>query len=190
MDMYDPTLDYEGTNEFILTVTAEDDNSSRTAETNVVISLENLNEMPYFDKATREAVSGTIEYGEQRTNAVIQLAGVEPDGHALKWEVTGADAPDFMIMDADDINDGKDRVHLMFKSQPNFEKGKGSGSSGVATGTASDLYTVMVRATEMTAVGDGPKLASLSGWLPSGSPTPRKAEWWTSHCSSPRLGLR
>lgn len=159
--MVDPTLDYEGTNSFSLIVTAKDDNNpSRTAVATVNVSLMDLNELPYFDKATRDMVASTVLYGEQRTNPVVQLAGVEPDGHSLKWEVTGADAPDFMIVDADDINDGKDRVHLVFKSQPDFEKGKGSGSSGVATGTASDLYTVMVRATEMTAVGDGPKMAA------------------------------
>lgn len=160
-DMVDPTLDYEGTNTFALIVTAKDDNSpSRTTVTTVNIGLENLNEVPYFDKATREAVESNIEYGEQRTNAVVQLSGVEPDGHGLKWEVTGADASDFMIVDADDLDDGKDRVHLMFKNQPDFENGKGSSDSGVAAGTASDLYTVMVRATEMTAVGDGPKMAA------------------------------
>ena len=34
----------------------------------------------------------------------------QPDENTLNWEVTGPDADDlFMIMDADDINDGKDR---------------------------------------------------------------------------------
>ncbi len=160
-DMVDPTLDYEGTNTFSLIVTAEDENnSSRTAVATVNVSLENLNEEPYFDRATREAVETTIEYGEQRTNAIVQLSAVEPDGHSLKWEVTGDDAPDFMIVDADDLSDGKDRVHLMFAIDPDFENGKGSDSSGVETGTDNDLYTVMVRATEITAVGDGPKMAA------------------------------
>ena len=161
--MVDPALDYEGTNTFSLIVTARQDGKpSRTAVATVNISLMNLNETPYFDKATREAVTGDnspIEYGEQRTNAVVRLAAVEPDGHSLKWEVTGADASGFMIMDADDLDDGKDRVQLMFKSQPDFENGKGSMSSAETDGAANDTYTVMVRATEMTAVGDGPKTA-------------------------------
>ena len=171
-DMDDPTLDYEGTNTFSLIVTAEDVNdSTRKVITTVNVSLENLNEMLYFDRASREAVMGAnspIMYGEQRTNAVVQLAGVEPDGHALHWEVTGPDASDFMIMDADDINDGKDRVQLMFKSQPDFENPKGSATTttdadgntiGVDDLVVGDTYVVMVRATEMTAVGDGPKMA-------------------------------
>ena len=159
-DMVDPTLDYEGANTFSLIVTAKDDNNpSRTTVTTVNVSLMNLNEIPYFDKATREAVTGEnspIMYGEQRTNAVVQLSGVEPDGHTLKWEVIGADASAFMIMDADDLDDGKDRVHLMFDIDPDYENGKGSVEGTVA----GDTYTVMVRATEMMAVGDGPKMAA------------------------------
>ena len=166
--MVDPTLDYEGTNTFSLIVTATDDNNpSRTAVASVEISLDNLNEEPYFDKATREAVTGEnspIMYGEQRTNAVVQLSAVEPDGHSLKWEVTGDDASDFTIVDADDLDDGKDRVHLMFTIDPDYENGKGSATSEGGTGAAlpspGDTYVVMVRATEMTAVGDGPKLAT------------------------------
>ena len=144
-DMDDPTLDYEGVNTFTLVVTATDANdSSRKAMTTVTVGLDNLNESPYFDKESRDRVATAIQYGEQRTTAVVQLAGVEPDGHDLNWVVTGVDASDFMIDDADDINDGKDRVQLMFKSQPDFENG-------------SNTYNVTVRATEMTAVGDGPK---------------------------------
>ena len=166
--MVDPALDYEGTNTFSLIVTAKDDNnSSRTAVASVEISLDNLNEEPYFDKATREAVTGEnspIMYGEQRTNAVVQLSAVEPDGHSLKWEVTGDDASDFMIVDADDLDDGKDRRHLMFAIDPDYENGKGSATSTGGTGAAApapgDTYRVMVRATEMTAVGDGPKMAA------------------------------
>ena len=162
----DPILDYEGANTFTLVVTAKDGNdSSRTAMTTVTVSLENLNESPYFDRETRDRVDEAIEYGEQRTNAIVQLAGVEPDGHDLKWEVTGADASDFMIMDADDINDGKDRVRLMFKSQPDFESPKDAAGDTNGDGTISgndeeardNFYHVTVRATEMTAVGGGPK---------------------------------
>lgn len=156
-EMVDPMLDFEGANTFSLIVTATDDNNpSRTAVASVDVSLTNLNEVPYFDKSTREAVASAIEYGEQRTNAIVQLSGVEPDGHSLKWEVTGDDASDFMIVDADDINDGKDRVHLMFAIDPDYENGKGSATTTVA----GDTYEVMVRATEMTAVGGGPKMAA------------------------------
>ena len=156
-DMDDPVLDYEGANTFTLIVTAEDaSDSSRRVMTTVTVSLENLNERPYFDRASRDAVASPRMYGEQRTNAVVQLAAVEPDGHDLRWEVTGADASDFMIVDAEDFNDGRDRVQLMFKSQPDYENGRGSATTTVA----GDTYSVTVRATEMTAVGGGPAKAA------------------------------
>ena len=128
--MVDPTLDYEDedNNSFTLTITATDDgNPARTVTAEINVTLDNLNERPYFDKASREAVTSAIEYSEHRTNLVVQLAGVEPDGDALNWEVTGPDADDFEITDAADINDGKDRVQLVFKSQPNFESPTGQG---------------------------------------------------------------
>ena len=151
--MDDPVLDYEGDNSFTLIVTAEDAiDSSRKAMATVTVSLEDLNERPYFDRASREAVASPRMYGEQRTNSIVQLAGVEPDGHDLRWEVTGADAPAFMIDDDENINDGKDRVRLKFRSQPDYENGEGSATTTVA----GDTYSVTVRATEVGAVGGGP----------------------------------
>ena len=165
----DPTLDYESGDTFTLIVTATDnENPSRKAITTVNISLTDLNERPYFDKVSR-ATTVPVVYSEHRTNAVAQLAGVEPDGDDLRWEVTGPDASDFMIIDADDINDGKDRVQLVFKSQPDFERPKDAAGdtdrNGEITGTneaANDnYYHVTVRATEMSvAVGSGPALAA------------------------------
>ena len=97
----------------------------------VNISIADLNERPYFDKDSRdraeaENTGNEIRYAEMRTNTIVPLAAVEPDGDALRWELEGADAPDFEIVDADDIDDGKDRVELRFKSQPDFEDLKGS----------------------------------------------------------------
>ena len=156
-DMDDPILDYENVNTFTLIVTAEDaSDSSRKAMATVTVSLVNLNERPYFDRVSREAAAEPRMYGEQRTNAVVSLAVVEPDGHELRWELTGPDASDFMIADAEDIDDGRDRVQLMFKSQPDYEKGEGSATTTVA----GDTYMVTVRATEMTAVGGGPAMAA------------------------------
>ena len=157
-DKDDPTLNFEGTNTFVLVVTATDSSDdTRDAKARVTVRLRDLNESPYFDKTSREAVTGTnstIMYAEARTNAVIQLAATEPDGDDLRWEVTGADGSDFEIRDAQDIaGDGKDRVELHFKNQPNFESPKGSD-----TGNA-NIYRLIVRATETTAVGDGPNMA-------------------------------
>ena len=129
----DPTLDYESGDTFTLIVTATDEaDGSRKAIATVNISLMNLNERPYFDKASRDAVTDeegateAILYSEHRTNAVIaQLVGVKPDGEELRWELTGADAGAFEIADADDIDADKDRVQIVFKNQPNFESPDG-----------------------------------------------------------------
>ncbi len=148
--MDDPTLDYEGKNTYELIVTAEDsDDDTRKVSATVSISLVDLNERPYFDKASRDT-SMPVMYSEHRTNAVIpQLAAIDPDGQPLRWELTGTDARHFEIVDAQDIDDGKDRVQLMFKNQPDFE----------TKGGADDLYSLVVRATEMSPDGAGPAVA-------------------------------
>ncbi len=164
--MDDPTLDYEGTsNTFSLIVTATDaSDSSRTATAGVTVTLDDLNERPYFDMVSR-AAGGTatdpLTYIETRTNAVVELEAVEPDGDTLRWETAGADGPDFEVRQLSDIpGSGKDRVALYFKSQPDFENGKGSGDFD-DDGTSSPIeYEVTVRAIETTAVGGGPNLAA------------------------------
>ena len=74
-----------------------------------------------------------------------------------------------MIEDIVDGSVNRDRVELVFKSQPNFEDLKGSSTTtrdmtGVAIQVGDqvvkDAYHVTVRATEMTAVGGGPARAA------------------------------
>ena len=124
--MDDPELDFEGTNAFVLIVTATDtSDDTRKATARVTVRLNDLNERPYFDQESREAVMGDnspIMYAESRSNRVVPLAATEPDGDSLRWEVTGADASAFEIRDVQDIaSDGKDRRELHFKEQPDFE---------------------------------------------------------------------
>ena len=65
--MDDPMLDYEGNNTFSLIVTATDnENGSRKATAQVDITLQNLNESPYFDKESRDRVAATTTYAEMR----------------------------------------------------------------------------------------------------------------------------
>ena len=173
--MEDPVLDFEGANVFRLKVTATDANDpKRKATTDVIIRLTNLNEKPYFDKASRDNVAKAINYAESRVNRVVPLAATEPDGGDLRWEVEGTDAADFEIMDAEDIaGDGKDRVELHFKSQPNYEKPtdrlyakdmNGDGDTEdvgeIIDAAGNNMYKIIVRAVEMTAVGGGPNLAA------------------------------
>ena len=175
-DMEDPVLDFEGTNTFVVIVTATDmDDDNRTATARVTVRLNDLNERPYFDKESRDAVETPKTYAETRTNMIVPLAATEPDGDSLRWEVTGFDAADFEIRDAQDIaGDGKDRVELHFKSQPNYEKptdrardaidlnndGDTSDDGEAAIVGGDRIYQVTVRATETTAVGGGPNMAT------------------------------
>ena len=166
--MEDPVLDFEGTNVFRLVVTATDSNDTkRKARTNVTIRLTDLNERPYFDKASRDNMAEPINYAESRVNRVVPLAATEPDGGDLRWEVEGTDAAYFETRDAEDIpGDGKDRRELHFKSQPNYEKptDRGYATGGNIIDAAGDnMYKITVRAVEMTAVGGGPNLARGMG---------------------------
>ncbi len=162
--MEDPVLDFEGSNNvFRLVVTATDSaDTKRKAKANVTIELTNLNEEPYFDKASRDGVDSTINYAESRVNRVVPLAVTEPDGDSrgLRWEVAGTDAPDFEIMDVADIGDGKDRRELHFKSQPNYENPTARGKTANADRAVRNQYSVIVRAIEATAVGGGPNQAA------------------------------
>ena len=175
--MEDPELDFEGTNTFVLVVRATDmEDAERTpAQARVTVRLKDLNERPYFDKESRLVVEATKTYAETRTNMIVPLAAMEPDGDSLRWEVTGVDAADFEIRDAQDIaGDGKDRVELYFKSQPNYEKptdrariavdlnkdGDTTDDGEAATTDGDWIYEVTVRATETSAVGGGPNMAA------------------------------
>ena len=51
-DMEDPVLDYETRSTYRLVVSAENEGGRSTA--NVVLSLMDRNEHPYFDKASRD----------------------------------------------------------------------------------------------------------------------------------------
>ena len=161
----DPALNYESKNTYNLIVTATDSsNDSRQAAVGVTVSLANINEAPYFDKASRDVADETVMYSEVRTNTVVPLLAVaEPDGSELDWVLIGDDAEDFEIEDLEDLDDGKDRIALRFKVQPNFESGKGSATSTDGTRTAAeragDLYSVTVRATEMMPIGAGPAVS-------------------------------
>ena len=162
-DMEDPVLDFEGTKVFRLMVTGTDSaNAKRKATTDVTIRLTDLNERPYFDKASRDEVAGTVNYAESRVNRVVPLAATEPDGGSLRWEVEGTDAADFEIRPAEDIpGDGKDRRELHFKSQPDYENPTDRlyAKEGNVDAGGNNMYKITVRAVEMTAVGGGPNLA-------------------------------
>ena len=167
----DPSLNYEAAkNTYTLQVTATDpDIPDRVATTRVRVTLKDLNESPWFDKASRDAVATTKMYAENVGTEVYTLAARDPDGEPLRWEVTGTDAADFKIDDsATDAAGGWDRVYLQFDGQPNFEKPSDREHAldlnddgdtldmGEMDLSGNNIYNVTVRATEMTdAVGGG-----------------------------------
>ena len=159
----DATLDFESKSTYNLIVTATDtSNDSRQATVGVTVTLANINEAPYFDKASRDVAGEIVMYSEVRTNAVVPLlAATEPDGSELDWVLIGADAEDFEIEDLEDLDDGKDRIALRFKSKPNYEALKGSATSETTDPApkAGDTYHVTVRATEVDPIGMGPPVS-------------------------------
>ena len=158
-DITDPVLDHEDEDTFTLVVTAVDTGDrSRSAVATVTVSLDDLNERPYFDRGSRSAVAEPVMYGERRVNEIIQLAAVEPDDDDLGWELTGPDAADLMVVDIEDFDGGWDRVGLAFRARPDYENGSGSATS--TGGRPGDTYLVTVRATETRSVGGGPLMAA------------------------------
>ena len=170
----DPTLNYEGDNEFVVIVTATDKaSSSRTVVATVTINLRDLNEKPYFDQVSRAKAAaltadpvGVITHSESQTNRVAAFAATEPDGDGLRWEVTGPDAADFEIIDTPDRG-GNDRVELDFKNQPDFENPtdrvndeNDDDTLAEDEGKGNNIYRVTLRATETEALGNGPRKAA------------------------------
>ena len=172
-DIDDPSLNYEGAkNSYTLVVTAKDpEKMERIATTRVRVALKDLNESPWFDKQSRDAVADVIQHAENVGTSVVTIGARDPDRARLRWEVVGTDAADFKIMDnPSDGTGGWDRVDLWFDGQPDFEdpsdrahaaldrNGDGdTDDTGEAQTTESDnTYQVTVRATEMSdAVGGG-----------------------------------
>ena len=170
-DMEDPVLDYETRSTYRLVVSAENDVGRSTA--NVVLSLIDRNEHPYFDKTSRDLSDNAIGHDENSPNRTVTgLAATEPDGDSLRWEVVGTDSADFEIVQAPDGDDGKDRVELRFKpgDPPDFERPMDrlldlnfddDGADGADEDPAGDnKYRITVRATEAATVGMVPPRAT------------------------------
>ena len=172
-DMEDPALDYEAAKStYGLKITATDpEKPDRVVTTRVRVALKNLNESPWFDKASRDDAAETKMYAENVGTPVYTLAARDPDGGALRWEVTGPDAADFRIMPNTADRGRFDTINLVFDSQPDFEDPSDRGlnlNPGDGTDQDNDfiddgeflpndsMYQVTVRATEMSdSVGGG-----------------------------------
>ena len=110
----DPRLDFESKREYSLVVTAYgehpvDQNEARaTATTNVVVSLVDLNEQPWFTATSRGP--DAVSFSENGTG-VIEHYEATDDDNTLRWDVKGPNAPLFTIADG----------RLQFVDPPDFE---------------------------------------------------------------------
>ena len=90
------------------------------------------------------AQEAAIDYAENGADPVATYTAVDPEGAAIRWSLSGADASLFSI----------ESGVLTFKKAPDFEDKKdliGTGT-GTPTATAADsIYEVMVEATDETA---------------------------------------
>ena len=162
--MEDPVLDYDGHPEgFVLDVTVKNGETT-IATARVFVRLTDVNEPPWFNKASRDKVlladvAVVIMHSETEpsTEAVVTLTAVDGDGADVRYDVWGTDAADFDISASGVVT---------FKDQPDFENptdrphdDNGDGDIAGDELAADGMYHITVRATEKTTVGDGPPLS-------------------------------
>ena len=152
--MLDPPLDYEakGGAPFIVTITAKNDDGEDTF--NVSITLEDLNESPWFNQASRDLAASPVMFTENSRDLVATFRATDPDKQSIVWEVTGVDADDFTILNG----------VLRFKEMPDYEAPTDrvhgaldrNGTEVAATTEPDRMYQITVRATESRAIDSGP----------------------------------
>ena len=118
-------LDFETRATYMVTITATD-SFSDSASIDVTITVTDADEAP---NVTGDA---TKEYAENGTDSVATYTAVDPEGAAIAWSLSGADAPLFSI----------EGGVLAFVNSPNFEDAKDVGEDSI--------YDVMVEATDGT----------------------------------------
>ena len=127
-------LDFETRTTYMVTLTAAD-SFSDSASIDVTIMVTDADEEP---DVTGDAEK---EYAENGTGSVAVYTADDPEGVAIKWSLSGADAADFTIAGG----------VLAFVKSPNFEKPTDRGVTGTSPSVAKDnIYDVMVEATDGT----------------------------------------
>ena len=99
------TLDYETTNSYTLTVTANDGNDGRDS-IDVTITVTDVNEPPEITGAS------TFNYPENGQDPVHTYSATDPEGDSITWSLSGVDWRDFLIGNAG---------VLTFRRSPDFE---------------------------------------------------------------------
>ena len=127
----DTKLDYESTKKtYTVRVTATDPSLASDTIT-VTIKVVDVDEMPVISKSGL-SISGdrSINYAEDRTDAVATYTAAGSDSDGATWRLEGADAGDFSISSGG---------VLTFRTRPDFESPADQGGD--------NDYNVMVKAT-------------------------------------------
>ena len=105
-------FDYETKDTYVVTLTATDD-YGETADLELTIKITDVNEAPEI-MAGGLAISGmaSVNYAEDRRDAVATYAVSGPDADMATWTLEGADAGDFRISTTG---------VLTFRTTPNYE---------------------------------------------------------------------
>ena len=161
-------LDHETKPTHMATVTATDP-GGLSASIDVTITVTDVNEAPEIMLGGL-GISGlsSIDYAEDRTDAVTTYAAVGPDADQATWTLEGDDAGDFMIGRTDGV--------LTFRSSPDYE----TKNTYMVTVKADDgenmamkEVTVTVTDVDDMVTGDDPLLAEYD---PDGDGTIEKAD--------------
>ena len=129
-------MDYETKTTYMVTIMAADSFSdSSSIMVTIMVTPD--------DEPPEVSGDGTTEYAENGTGPVETYNAVDPEGTAIEWDVSGADADLF----------GIEGGVLTFKESPNFEDEKDKAGTGTSTPDAAaldNIYEVMVEATDAT----------------------------------------
>ena len=119
---YESSQDSDGDNNYAVTVQAND--GTETVSLDVTVQVADVNE-PFTLTGASSA-----DYAEQGTGSVATYTGVDPEGAAITWSLSGVDGGHFSI----------DGGVLSFSSRPDYEEPSDSNSENV--------YAVTVEASD------------------------------------------
>ena len=138
-------LDLETTPNYTVTVTASDGSLSDTQEVTITVTGEN--ETPEVAGET------TVNYAENREDAVAEYTATDPEKATIQWSLTGDDAGDFSISGG----------ALTFNSPPDYEAPADADTNNVyrvtvtaSDGSLSDAVDVTITVTDVNEAPEFP----------------------------------
>ena len=138
-------LDLETTPNYTVTVTASDGSLSDTEEVTITVTGEN--EIPEVAGET------TVNYAENREDAVAEYTATDPEEATIQWSLTGDDASDFSISGG----------ALTFNSPPDYEAPADADTNNVyrvtvtaSDGSLSDAVDVTITVTDVNEAPEFP----------------------------------